>query len=90
MESKEIIGIVAGVLTSASLLPQLIKTLKERKVEDVSPVMFIMLMLGTGLWGYYGILREDLPIIVTNAFSFVLNIIMIILKVKFSRNHSAN
>lgn len=90
MDSKEIIGLVAGILTSASLLPQLIKTLRERKAEDVSPVMFIMLLLGTGIWAYYGILRDDLPIIITNAFSFLLNIIMIILKVKFSRNHSLN
>ncbi len=88
MDTTKIIGLVAGVLTSASLLPQLIKTLKERKVEDVSPLMFIMLLAGTGLWAYYGILRDDLPLMITNGISFLLNAIMLILKVKYSRNKS--
>ena len=85
MDTTKIIGLVAGILTSASLLPQLIKTLKERKVEDVSPLMFIMLLAGTGLWAYYGILRDDLPLMITNGISFLLNAIMLILKVKYSR-----
>lgn len=83
-KSIEILGIVAGILTSCSLLPQLIKTIKLRKAEDVSPFMFILLLGGTGLWAYYGILREDFPIIATNAFSFSLNIVMLVLKIKFS------
>jgi MtN3 and saliva related transmembrane protein len=81
----EIIGLVAGILTSSSLLPQLIKTIKLRKAEEVSPFMFVLLLLGTGLWTYYGVLREDFPIIATNGFSFSLNIFMIILKIKYSK-----
>lgn len=86
MENKiQIIGLIAGILTSCSLLPQLIKTLKEHKVEGISPVMFVLLLGGTGLWTYYGIIREDMPIIATNALSFVLNIGMLILKFKYSK-----
>lgn len=88
MDTTKIIGLVAGVLTSASLLPQLIKTLKDQKVGDVSPLMFIMLLAGTGLWAYYGILRDDLPLMITNGISFLLNAIILILKVKYSRNKS--
>jgi MtN3 and saliva related transmembrane protein len=80
----EIIGLIAGIITASSLLPQLIKTIKLKKAEEVSPFMFIILLLGTGLWTYYGVLREDFPIIVTNSFSFSLNVIMLILKVKFT------
>ena len=81
----EIIGLVAGILTSSSLLPQLVKTIRLRKAEEVSPFMFILLLLGTGLWTYYGVLREDFPIIATNGFSFSLNVFMIILKIKYSK-----
>ena len=81
----DIIGLVAGILTYSSLLPQLVKTIKLRKAEDVSPFMFILLLLGTGLWTFYGIQRDDLPIIATNSFSFSLNIVMLILKVRFSK-----
>ena len=64
----KIVGLIAGVLTASSLLPQVFKTIKTKEAEDVAPFMFWMLVTGTGLWAYYGILRDDMPIIITNAF----------------------
>ena len=81
----ELIGLIAGILTACSLLPQMVKTIKEHKTEGVSPFIFIILMGGTGMWVYYGILRDDFPIIITNAFSFGLNVIMLILKIRYSK-----
>ena len=81
-----IIGLIAGILTASSLLPQLVKTLKTKEAEDVSPFMFWMLVSGTGLWAYYGVLRDDLPIIITNAFSFSLNIVMLILRRRYTKD----
>lgn len=80
----ELTGLVAGIFTSCSMLPQLIKTLKKRSTEDISLLIFIMLIVGTGLWTYYGILRKDWPIIVTNGFSCSLNLLMLILKIRYS------
>jgi MtN3 and saliva related transmembrane protein len=81
----QLVGIVAGIFTSSSLMPQLIKTFKTKKAEEISLIMLITLMLGIGLWIYYGILREDLPIIITNGFSFMLNIILIVLRIKYKK-----
>jgi MtN3 and saliva related transmembrane protein len=81
-----IIGIVAGLFTACSLLPQLIKIIKEKKVEDLSIGMFVTLMIGLALWITYGILKNDLPIIATNVFSLLLNISILILRFKYSRN----
>ncbi|MHB1177986.1 MAG: SemiSWEET family sugar transporter [Daejeonella sp.] len=75
---KEIIGMVAGILTAASLIPQFIKSVKDKKVE-VSPLMFLILIGGNGLWIWYGIKLEALPIIITNAFSLLMDIIMLFL-----------
>jgi MtN3 and saliva related transmembrane protein len=83
MESTQIVGIVAGILTASSLLPQVIKTLKEKKAAEVSKGMLITLMSGVALWIYYGILREDLPIIVTNCFSLLVNFVMMFLRIKY-------
>lgn len=80
-----IIGLIAGVMTTASLIPQLIKTLKTKEAEDVSPYMFWMLVTGTGLWTYYGVLRDDLPLIIFNAFSVTLNIFMLILRKLYTK-----
>jgi len=83
--SNEVIGIVAGVLTSASMLPQLIKTIKKKEASDLSAYIFIMLVIGTGLWAYYGFLKEDIPIIATNIFSVILNAIMLFLKFRYTK-----
>lgn len=82
--NNEVIGIIAGVLTSASTLPQLIKTIKKKEASDLSAYIFIMLIVGTGLWAYYGVLKNDIPIIATNLFSVILNAIGLFLKFKYS------
>jgi MtN3 and saliva related transmembrane protein len=79
------VGIVAGIFTAASLMPQLIKTFKTKKAEEISLGMLIILMCGLVAWIYYGILREDLPIIATNSFSFLLNVILMILRAKYKK-----
>jgi len=77
MNTVQVIGIVAGACTSISMLPQLIKTIKEKKDGDISYFMLVILLTGIGLWIWYGILKEDYPIIITNAISFVLNSLII-------------
>jgi MtN3 and saliva related transmembrane protein len=69
-------------------MPQLIKTLKTKEVEQISLMMIIVLMCGIALWIYYGILRKDLPIIATNSFSFLLNLLLLILKGKYNRKET--
>ena len=85
MDWTQIIGLAAGILTASSLLPQVIKTLKEKKADDVSLIMLIVLQAGLVLWIVYGIKREDLPIIATNSFSLLVNIFMVILRIKYKK-----
>ena len=75
----EVVGLTAGICTALSLLPQIIKIVKEKKAQDISLFYLIVLLCGLTLWTYYGFLKEDVPIIATNIFSMVLNIIVIIL-----------
>ncbi len=52
----KVIGIVAGVFTALSLLPQLVKLVKTKKAEDISLLYLITLFCGISLWIWYGIL----------------------------------
>jgi MtN3 and saliva related transmembrane protein len=81
----EIIGLAAGICTSISLLPQLIKLVKHKKAEDISLFYLIILFVGLALWMWYGFLRDDIPILVTNGFSLVLNGIVIVLGIRYKR-----
>lgn len=83
MEMTQWIGIVAGVLTASSMLPQLFKVIKNKEAEDISMKMLIVLMSGIALWIVYGIFREDWPIIITNSFSLLVNITLTFFRVKY-------
>ena len=83
MDTTQIVGITAGILTASSLLPQVVKTMKEKKAAEVSKGMLLTLMTGVALWIVYGFLRDDMPIIVTNCFSLSVNILMMTLRIKY-------
>lgn len=85
MQTDQIIGISAGVLTSTSMLPQLLKLVKEKKADAISPVMLIILISGLTLWTVYGILRSDWPIIITNAFAWLVNAVLLIMRQIYKR-----
>jgi MtN3 and saliva related transmembrane protein len=64
--NSEIIGLLAGVLSCTTFLPQVIKTWKSGEVKDVSLSMFVIASVGTALWLVYGVLIGSISIIFTN------------------------
>jgi len=85
MDSTGYIGIVAGVLTSVSLLPQLIKIIKEKKADDISYFTLGVLVTGVATWVWYGVRKSDIPIIVTNAFSVLVNLLVIFFTIRYKK-----
>jgi MtN3 and saliva related transmembrane protein len=83
MDFMEVIGIVAGICTSSSVIPQLVKTVRTKKATDVSLLMFVVLLTGNSLWVYYGADMGDVPIVATNILSILLNIAMLFFKFKY-------
>lgn len=71
------LGIIAGILTSFSMVPQLTKVIKEKDVENVSPMMIGILLIGVTMWVIYGIMLEQWPIILSNCFSVLVNSILL-------------
>ena len=80
-----ITGIAASFFTAVSLIPQLVKLLKEKKAENVSLGMLAILFAGLGLWVGYGFLKKDWIIIASNSFSFLINIILAFFALKYKR-----
>jgi len=84
MNITHLIGISAGIFTSISMLPQLIKIIREKEAENVSIVMILVLSFGLALWIVYGIMREDWPLIVTNSVSVTINMIMLFYRIRYN------
>lgn len=87
-EASEVLGIAAGVLTAASMIPQVVKMIKEKKASQVSILMILVLICGISLWIWYGLLKEDKPIIYTNVFSLMVNLFLVVLRIRYRNNKS--
>ncbi|QSZ66613.1 hypothetical protein RJ40_03420 [Methanofollis aquaemaris] len=72
MDATMLIGFCAGLLTTVSFLPQVIRTLRTRSAHDFSALMLILLFAGLTLWFVYGALRDDAAIVATNGFTAAL------------------
>ena len=80
----EILGLIAGVITSAGFLPQLFKGYKTKKLDDVSYFMPIVLAIGMSLWFFYGHLINSIAVMAANAFSISCSLILVVMKKKYS------
>ena len=82
----EIFGYIAAILTTAAFLPQLIKTLKTKKADDVSLVTLIMFIVGVLCWIIYGYKISSIPILLANLITLLLNLLILISKIYFSKS----
>ena len=81
----EFFGYFAAILTTLAFLPQLIKTLKTKKAEDVSLITLIMFLTGVMSWIIYGYKISSTPILLANIITFILNLLILIFKITFSK-----
>ena len=83
MDAVTVIVLVATLFTTASLLPQLIKVYRTKSTKDISTGMFALFGGGVLLWFIYGLLVNDLPIIIANSLAFVQAIVILVFKAKY-------
>jgi MtN3 and saliva related transmembrane protein len=66
------VGFVAGALTTAAFVPQVLKSWQTRDLSGVSLRMYGLFTLGVALWLVYGLMVVSWPVIVCNAITLVL------------------
>jgi MtN3 and saliva related transmembrane protein len=83
MNYIDVIGMLAGGLTTVSLVPQVLKIWRTRSANDISLGMFALFGFGVLLWLAYGLLIDALPVIVANAVTLVLTLTIVLMKWRF-------
>ena len=78
------LGYVAAVFATGSFVPQVLKTWRTRSAEDLSWLMLATHILGLSLWLAYGIALHAAPIVAANAVGVLLDVILIVLKLRSS------
>ena len=77
------VGSLAAILTTASFIPQVWQTFRTRDVSGISLVMYSLFTLGAGLWLIYGVLMVAWPIIIANAITTSLALLILLMKLRY-------
>ena len=83
MSVTDFFGYAAGLTTALMFLPQVIKTWKEKSASDLSLTMFLIAVSNELLWIVYGIMLDNIIIILTNLVVLSMSSIMIIFKLRY-------
>lgn len=77
------IGSIAGILTTLAFVPQVIKVVKTKDTSSLSLGMYSMQVLGVFLWLIHGIVIQDMALLVANAITFMLALVILGYKLKY-------
>ncbi len=82
MDNLDALGFLAGTLTTIAFLPQVARTWRTRRTDDISLAMLVMFSIGVGLWIIYGVLMKSLPMIMANTATLILVFFILGIKIQ--------
>lgn len=83
MDADNLLGMIAGTLTTAAFVPQVVKTWRTRSTHDISLGMFALFSSGLVLWLVYGVVIGSLPIVVSNIITLALALTILYFKLRY-------
>lgn len=85
----QIIGFLAAAVGTSLMLPQVVKTIRTQKADDLSLLMLALYFVNCLLWLTYGLLIKAWPLVTCNFIALVISIIQLILKFKYKQKELA-
>jgi MtN3 and saliva related transmembrane protein len=83
-DELELLGFLAGMLTTIAFVPQVVKTWRSKSADDLSLATLVTFTSGVVLWLTYGIRLKAAPIIAANIVTLGLNVLLIGLKWRYT------
>lgn len=81
----ELLGLVAGALTTIAFIPQVWRIWRTRSARDISAPMYLIFTSGVALWLFYGLRLGAVPVILANAITLLLALAVLLMKLRFGR-----
>ena len=82
----ELVAYAGGILSSSMLFPQVYKTYKIKKADDISLCFLYMSIISCILWDTYAFSVFDRPLMFSSSVAFISNMILLYLKCKYKPN----
>ena len=83
---QELVGSIAAFLTTVAFVPQAYKVYKTNQTKDLSLFLFLIFSLGVFMWLIYGIMKEDLPIMIANSITLFLSLYILYKKISIDNS----
>ena len=81
--TPNVVGFIAGFMTTIAFLPQAIKVWRSRSAKDLSLGMYVIFISGIVLWTIYGYFFALLPLILWNIVTLILAGFILVMKLRF-------
>jgi MtN3 and saliva related transmembrane protein len=78
------VGYAAGTLTTVAFLPQVLHVWRTKRADDLHMGTLVSFMAGVTLWLAYGIATRQMPVIVANAVTLILQCAILLLKLRYA------
>lgn len=79
----DFIGYTGSVVGTLIMLPQVVKSLETKQVQDVSAIMLLLYLANCLLWLVYGIRLRAKPVMIANVAGFVIGAAQMALKIMY-------
>jgi MtN3 and saliva related transmembrane protein len=83
-----VLATVAGILSTSSFVPQVVKAWRERDTGAISKHMYMVTVTAFVLWSAYGFLIGSWPMMVFNLLSLGLSATILLFKIRNDRSQS--
>ena len=83
------LGMIAGLCTSFSFVPQVLKAWREGDTEAISKRMYVASLIAYGLWVVHGLMIGSIPVILFNVLNVVFAAIVLVLKLRSLKSAGA-
>ena len=80
---ETIVSSIAAVLTTAAFVPQAYKIIHTRETLGVSLWMHVTFAVGVAFWFALGIMLWNWPMMIANAVTFVLTVVIVLMKLHY-------
>ena len=82
MDPVELIGLVAGAMTTTAFVPQAVKSWRTRSARDVSLGLLVLLVAGNTLWFTYGAMVGSWGLVAANVVTVPLCVLILWVKLR--------
>lgn len=84
----EATGLVAGLLISIGLVPQILRVVRLKDARQISLPFNLLSLGGTSLWLVYGVSLGLLSVMFWNGVNCILYVILLLVKIRYGMNHA--